>query len=287
MTYNKGNGKGFGKKKKSNNQGKNKGSSGDKKQDGGNKKTTTKLMKFTLQSKDVNNVNAGTFAEVKRYMINKIQSQFTPHGCDIAETLENESKKNLNSLKPKLDSSKAKDDETKQRENRQFDLDYQEENKNYKRRVAILEDNLPRAFSTIWDEYCTESLKKDLLTIDDFETRIKNNPIELLKAIRGTTFETARQLQPYHSAVLDYKRLAQIQQLDGESAMGLKDRVKEMVTRFQQQWGKDCIHDLVKKTKEYKSATAAQQAVLLDEGFDRFMADLYLEAANMVHYFKT
>ena len=68
------------------------------------------------------------------------------------------------------------------------------------------------AFALIKDTYCTKTMRDWIESHPDSEGLIKDNPIELLKAIRGLTHDTVRAQYPYVSLVDSVARMMNIKQ---------------------------------------------------------------------------
>ena len=69
----------------------------------------------------------------------------------------------------------------------------------YKERVAlflkrqdIFEDNLKKAYSMIYGNYCTKAMQHRVQELPKFRTKIKDDPIQLLKAIKSLTHDIVR-----------------------------------------------------------------------------------------------
>jgi hypothetical protein len=80
--------------------------------------------------------------------------------------------------------SMSSDELVKTQENKQFELEFQADYDELKRRMNIYENNQVRAYAVIW-ERCTRGMRQKIESRVEFPQKIKNNPIELLRAGKG------------------------------------------------------------------------------------------------------
>ena len=64
-----------------------------------------------------------------------------------------------------------------------FDIMYQAEIKQYLERVQALEENMNRAYALIIGTYCSKAIQGRVEEHPDYETKIRDDPIELLRVI--------------------------------------------------------------------------------------------------------
>ena len=67
-------------------------------------------------------------------------------------------------------------------ENRQYELDYNIDNKAHKYRVTKYEENLVKAYEFLWDR-CSLAMRAKIEARKDYD-KLRNDPIELIKAIK-------------------------------------------------------------------------------------------------------
>ena len=92
-------------------------------------------------------------------------------------------------------SNKTGDD--KKLEQDGFDMIYQAEIKQILERERALEDNLDKAYALIFGTYCGKAIKSWVEEHPNYETTIRDNPIELLKTVSGLMHDTVRAKDPY------------------------------------------------------------------------------------------
>jgi hypothetical protein len=105
------------------------------------------------------------------------------YGNDISMALKNLLPADKEVWKVSLDMSKADDQITKDQENKQCEMEFKLHYEEYWTQMKIYDNNLTKAYALIW-EGCTKGMKHKIEARMEFTKNIKNNPIELLKAIR-------------------------------------------------------------------------------------------------------
>ena len=97
------------------------------------------------------------------------------------------------------------------------DITYQVEYERYINRREILEANLSKAYALIYDTYCNKTMQNRIEESTDFESKIRNDLIELLKMIKIIMHYPARAKYPYASLSKHIVDLVNMQQNDNES----------------------------------------------------------------------
>jgi len=95
---------------------------------------------------------------------------------------------------PEREISKLEADKGKAEEQSGMDICYQEELRQYLDwldRVQTLKDGMNQAYSLIFSTYCSKLMQGRLEALPEFELSIRNNPIELLKAIKNCMVESS------------------------------------------------------------------------------------------------
>ena len=116
------------------------------------------------------------------FVINHIKKTFD-RGNDISEALRTLSKVDPDIWKPSLKVSTDTDNEIKQRENEQYEMEYETEIYEALERKRQYTENMYKAFDLLW-ERCTKAMQDKILGRTDYQSKIYNNPIALLRAIK-------------------------------------------------------------------------------------------------------
>jgi ribosomal protein L15 len=148
--------------------------------------TTNNKFSQTLTKKETkfgpfipNKAPPATYASVKDAIILHF-TKINEH--DVADSLEAMSKITL--TKPiRILSTKTVKDEQDQ-EQAGLDIDYSGEMDDYRARKKALDKGMRQAYSIIFTEYCTKEMQTRIEEHRDFMTIIRNDPIELLSAIK-------------------------------------------------------------------------------------------------------
>jgi hypothetical protein len=79
--------------------------------------------------------------------------------------------------------SSEKDPIARAQETEQFKIEYQSDYKEYKVQVSTYKSNKTKAYSLFMGR-CSKAMKSKIELRSDFADKIKDNPIELVKAIK-------------------------------------------------------------------------------------------------------
>jgi hypothetical protein len=93
----------------------------------------------------------------------------------------------------------------------------------YTKRMHELEDNMNKMYSLIYLQHCNNTIQDRIHAHPDFETKIKNDPIELLKAIEILINDLVQARYPYASVTKATTRFMTCRQLENKP---LADYVK-------------------------------------------------------------
>ena len=145
-------------------------------------KTPDKSKKFiftTLESSIDQQVTS--YKTTHEKMILDFTSNTGDYKTDLADSLEARADVNIPAVI--LQTSTATDPGVMAAENEAYRADYIRKQAETRERSRKLADNLRGAYSTIYDKYCDTSMQEKLKSRSDFESKIKHNPYELLRAM--------------------------------------------------------------------------------------------------------
>ena len=185
-------------------------------------------MKFLPHTTGTNKLMA-TYETVKTHIEQYIQKTYK-HGQDIAESLRELQKKDLSGVTPvRQMSTYVKVDEERLRKIEQegYDVLYTAEVQNYMDRKNTLETNLGRAYALILSTHCNGMMQHHIEEHPEFDSKIQNDPIELLKAIKIVMHDPIRAKYPYASLTEALMRTLNIKQLEQESHIDYMKRFKQ------------------------------------------------------------
>jgi hypothetical protein len=139
----------------------------------------------------INNPIIATYTTVKDYLVQHIQNTFVG-GHNIAQSLADKELVNLTPMKPKRQVSMLAVDASKAIEQDRFDIEYREDLRVFNNRKVLLEQQTTQAYSIILTSFCTRGMKQRIEEHINFKTKIKNDCIKLLKAIKVLMHNSVR-----------------------------------------------------------------------------------------------
>ena len=198
---------------------------------------------------------------VKMHIEQYVQKTYK-HGQDIAESLRELKKKDLSGVKPvRQMSTYVKVDEERARKIEQegYDILYTAEVQNYMDRKNTLETNLGRAYALILSTYCNGTMQHRIEEHPEFDSKIQNDLIELLKAIKIVMHDPIRVKYPYTSLTEALMRTLNIKQLEQESLIDYMKRFKQSRDVLKSHIGGDILNKFVETLPEYRQSTMSGQ----------------------------
>jgi hypothetical protein len=157
----------------------------------------TPVMKFVPQGigKDRQTV---TYQTVKDYIIQLVQKSFR-NGKDVADSLRQlrrMQKIDMTTNMPTRKLSRATGTD-KDMEQEGYDMLYKAEIDIYTKRKHKFEDNMNKVYSLIFLQHCNKTIQDMITGHPEFESKIENDPIELLKAVKILINDPVRARYPY------------------------------------------------------------------------------------------
>ena len=167
---------------------------------------------------------ASDFETTSEFIINYVKKTFD-RGNDVAEALRILEPTNTELWKPTLMFSADTDPTVKAQEDRQFELEYKADLDEFMRRRRAYDANLFKAYALIW-ERCAKAMQNKIMAISDFESKIYNDPIELLIAVKkhALNYQETR----YEMSIISdaFRALFNVQQKENESLQDYTRRFK-------------------------------------------------------------
>jgi hypothetical protein len=142
------------------------------------------------------------------------------HGQDIAISLRDLKKKDLLSLMPTRWQSTGTDPAANSNEQARMDIMYQAKLERYLEQKDTLEQNLTKAYALIFSTYCNKTMQNRIEEHPDYETTIRDDPIELLSKIKVLMHDPVRAKYPFALLTEAMIRMLKIKQIENE---GLSD----------------------------------------------------------------
>jgi hypothetical protein len=247
-----------------------------------NNSTTTMEIKFGPQTQG--RAQQVTYATVLEAITQHIQKSYK-NGSDVAASLKQGSKLDLSSNKPKLQITKKKDADGTN-EQRGFEIEYQELLSRYLNRVDCLDENLKKAYALIMTNYCTKSMQSRIEEHPDFTSKIEDDPIALLEAIKVLMHDPVRAQYGFIYIMTDaLGRFYHTRQAQEEVLSDYYKRFKQEHDVLKSTLGTEFLNHFVESTADYKSASdAIERKALKDGAFEQWCAYQFLRNSDYNKY---
>jgi len=247
---------------------------------------------------------ASDYLMTTQYIINHIKKTYD-QGEDIAFALENTHERDLKKFQPTLQkitlpsSASAQDKAEAEVLNEQYKMQFQVDYDKYKERVEAYKDNKFKAYALIWGQ-CNSAMKAKIQSRKDYHSDIKDDPIELLKAIKQHATNYSDIQYDMRTAEDAMTSLLTIRQKDDESLIDFLRRFKNTKDVFLSHIGKDfTLPNMARQHSEYpddddfrsdlsatREAARSKAQEIAKEILERFIAYKYLKAVDhlVVYY---
>ena len=226
---------------------------------------------------------------VKERIIHYVQRSYE-NGYDVSQSLERMQEIDLNSVKPMLDESRETDTAKKAIQQRQYDLEFEAKSKMWLERNDKLRQNMLSAYSLIYSTYCSKAIQSRIESHPDYNStddalRIKDNPINLLAAIKVVMHDPLRAKYPYASLTESLLRTLTAKQGEKEDLAAYVRRFKDARDVMKSQLGTDFLEKFVETTQEYCETTdALKQQNLKDGAFAQWMGYVFMHNSDKNRY---
>ena len=236
-----------------------------------------------------------TYDSVKEQIILRIQSNFKD-GSRIVKMIRSEDPKEGQLIYPTLVKADLVDGEGKLftgQEKAIKDLEQEENNMIFREKLRIyneekkqLEDNIEKAYALIFNSFCSKTMQNRIEEKSDFETAVRDNPIELLKRIKQSMYVPTRSKYEFDGLLETMKRFViDTKQTDDEDVTAYSKRFKQANDIFTQSVGKEWISEFIKNTSEYASETDdAKKKELLEAGAEKMATFIFMKNSHQKKY---
>ena len=246
-----------------------------------NKKTTEKEMKFAPQTIG-NRGKYATFNSIKDEIIQDIQERYD-QGSVVADCIRKDALTTLSEPVRKI--SRKSDPEEKAEEQEGFNIKYKNDLTIFSAAETLYKDNLRKAYSRIIRQYCTDRMRQRLEEHPDYEAKILNDPVELMRAIKVLIHDPVRAQYPFATMTDAVARWINAKQQDNEELMDYVKRWKQLRDVAKTHLGPEFLHSFIKTTSEYQTAADEKEKTkLLGDSFAQWSAYLLLRGADSNKY---
>ena len=250
-------------------------------------KTKEKEYKFATQEQIAQGNYYGTYDSIKDNIITEVQKVFE-YGCDIATSIRDGKRFDLDAEEPKRKESIKTDDAARMLEQGGFDIRYQETLRVHLERDKHLRENEKKTYSLIISDFCTKQMKTRIEEHPEY-AKIVDDPIKLLHEIKTLTHDTVRAQYPIASITDHMARWLNTKQHKDEGLSDYIKRAKYNRDIVKIHFGNKILHSYVKTTKEYKDlgtdlATATERKELCDNSFEQLSAYVMMRGSDSAKY---
>jgi hypothetical protein len=109
-----------------------------------------------------------------------------------------------------------------------------------------------KAYALIFSTYCNKTMQNRVEEHPEFETAIRNDPIELLNKIKVLMHDPIRAKCPFASLTEAISRMPNLKQSENEELLDCVKRFKESHDIMKSHVGTDILDKFVENTLEYR-----------------------------------
>ena len=257
-------------------------------------KSSTK-REFLFMTHDAAKKNGQTFAKISDAALLELQSTL-PHGLYIVKSLRALTK--VLPPAPSLDPSTVgtPGSAERARDEKQREIMYTVQCTAYQKDLKKFDQDFDKAYGILSNKYCSKEMRRVLEELPEFTTVIRDNPIELLKAIERQVHVPDRAVYPTLTIIEAMTSLLSVRQGEKESLLSYLERYKSEKNVMEVLVGKNFLSNFVKKSPEYQevegdtSLTPAvkkeKQDALMERARNSFYALLFLRGGDQKRYGK-
>jgi hypothetical protein len=180
--------------------------------------------------------------------------------------------------------STATDPNDKSEEQRRFDIVFTSDRDSWKARNEKLEDGMVSAYATIMTDYCTKLMRDRIEEHPDFESKILNYPIELLKPIKVLIHAPKRAQYPILDWLNTLKRFIDLRQNPNEALSDYYKRFTQEYDTFKALFGIRMFDHAAEHLQEYIDGGATEQIKKKKEVFAALTGLMLMEHSDQSRY---
>ena len=225
---------------------------------------------------------ASDYEKTTEFLINYIKGEYA-YGNDIAESIRNGAYVDSTEWYPKLEVSTESNPDKKRIEDTELQMKYKAKLDATIKRETMFDSNKTKAYSLIW-ERCTLSMQSQLEQRTDFETKIYNNPINLINAIKEQTMnfqDTKYDMEIIDNSLTHFLLTRQKDEELHEYTKRFKSSKQVLESHL---GGPIKLSKIVYGMDTYNSTDDKKNSGLYADAWERFSAYKYLKNANHEKY---
>ena len=239
-----------------------------------------KELKFHLHGVGKEKQTA-TYGKVLEKICLKIQQSYK-NGTKVAESLRKGKKAELK--QPERKESTKTDPDDKAFHQKTLDMLWNKELELYVERKAELDENYSKAYAFIFEQYCGREMQVALQELEHYETKILNNPLELLKEVRTLMHTPIKARYPFMTLTENLSSFLNLRQTENESLLDYLDRFEQEKNIIKSMLGIDVLYKFTTTHPGYEDLDEDGQDLEKAGSFDAWMACIFLRGGNQATY---
>ena len=223
------------------------------------KETTSKKFVFTLLESTVD-VRVSAYETTLKKLYQQLMKDIRRNPEDVVDSLKDKKKKSFNNtISPFIEIAPSGADAEKIQEvslrNETYKLEYLQAKQDERRRADNLESNLRVAYNAIFANFCDKELQNRLENREDFVSKIENDPIELLSAIKDMMHTTLHEklIFPFETLWTTLGAMFKLKQDKDEKLSEYFDKMKAFSAQVKKYLPDDALSKFIEGLDAYKS----------------------------------
>jgi len=147
------------------------------------------------------------------------------------------------------------------------------------KREQNLHSNLPKAFTYVTNDCCTDGLKTRLIALPDYESAVRDDPLALLTAIKTCVHENAHTQQPPVTVSTHWDRLLKLKQAKEEDPPSHAKRFEQQLKTVKGHIGSAFTDGFAEQMPDCKAHAHEHDAGKITALLDTHVADVNVRKA--------
>ena len=176
-----------------------------------------------------------------------VQKSYIKAGVDVAKSLKKMEWLDLDAEEPVMETTKKEMNKGGAEEQEIMKLKWQEQYARHLDRVKEYKLAMCRAFAMIRSQHCSKTMQTRVEEHPDYETKIDDDPIALLEAIKTLMHDPVRAQYPFASMTAQLSRFLNLKQQPDESLLDYTKRFKQQHDNAKSFLGTRFLDEFIKR----------------------------------------
>ena len=151
--------------------------------------------------------------------------------------------------------------------------------------MDALQKGMNKAYALFFTNYCTRAMQSRIEEHPEFATKLKNDPIATLEAIKNPMHDSVRAQYPLVSMVDALGRLINVRQQENEHLLDYVKRFKQLRDVVKSQLGTKILDEFTEHQAEFRETTSEDEKTeMKKEAFEKWMAYLIIRGSDQAKY---